>query len=75
MADDWCRALRSRKGVYLITDKNTGKQYVGSAYGEDGILGRWSVYLKSGYAKNEKENNKYPNKKLKELVKEKGLKY
>jgi hypothetical protein len=27
-----------------------------------------SVYLKSWYDKNEKENNKYPNKKLKELV-------
>lgn len=55
-SDDWCRALRSHKGVYLITDKNTGKQYVGSAYGEDGIFGRWVVYLTSGYDKNfEKE--------------------
>lgn len=55
-SDDWCRALRSRKGVYLITDKNTGKQYVGSAYGKDGIFGRWVVYLTSGYDKNfEKE--------------------
>lgn len=32
------------------------------------------VYLKSEYDKNEKENNKYSNKKLKELV-EKGLRY
>jgi len=33
------------------------------------------VYLKSRYDKNEKENSKYSNKKLKELVEEKGLKY
>ena len=72
---EWRAELKSRKGVYLISDKNTGKQYVGSAYGEDGILGRWRVYLKSGYDKNEKESNKYPNKKLKELVEEKGLRY
>ena len=33
------------------------------------------VYLKSRYDKNEKENSKYSNKKLKELVEEKELKY
>ena len=44
-------------------------------YGKDGILGRWKIYIKSGYDKNEKENGKYPNKKLQDLVKKKGLEY
>ena len=42
--DDWRRALWSIKGVYVIFDKKTGKKYVGSAYGEDGIWGRWCKY-------------------------------
>lgn len=61
--DEWRDALSRRKGVYLITDKTTGKLYVGSAYGENGILGRWETYLNSGYDKNEVENGAYPNKK------------
>ena len=74
-SDEWRNALSLRKGVYLITDKKTGKLYVGSAYGKNGILGRWETYLKSGYDKNEMENGKYPNKNLRELVKEKGMTY
>jgi hypothetical protein len=31
--------------VYLINDTSTGKLYVGSAYGEDGIWGRWKNYV------------------------------
>jgi CTP:phosphocholine cytidylyltransferase-like protein len=72
---EWRTALSCRKGVYLITDTATGKLYVGSAYGENGILGRWETYIKSGYDKDEVENGKYPNKKLQELVKTQGLKY
>ena len=72
---EWRTALSYRKGVYLITDQRTGKLYVGSAYGANGILGRWETYIKSGYDKNEVENGKYPNKKLQELVNEKGLSY
>ena len=68
ISNEWRTALRSRKGIYLITDKN-GKLYVGSAYGKEGILGRWRTYLESGYDRNEKENGKYPNKKFQELVK------
>lgn len=65
---DWKTALENQKGVYLITDTNTGKLYVGSAYGEKMILGRWATYAKSGYDRNEMENGKYPNKKFQELV-------
>ncbi len=72
---DWKTALENQKGVYLITDTNTGRLYVGSAYGEKMILGRWTTYAKSGYDKNEIENGKYPNKKFQELVKEKGMSY
>lgn len=41
---DWKQMLSAIKGVYLITDQNTGKLYVGSAYGDDGIWGRWNCY-------------------------------
>ena len=75
ISEEWRTALRSRNGVYLISDKKTGKLYVGSAYGKDGILGRWETYLKSGYDKDEVENGKYPNQKFRELVKEEGLTY
>ena len=37
----WKTALENQKGVYLITDVKSGKRYVGSAYGQDMILGRW----------------------------------
>lgn len=41
----WQTALASVYGVYLIVDTKTGKQYVGSAYGKDGLLGRWRCYV------------------------------
>jgi len=46
--DTWKTALQNQKGVYLITDTKTGKMYVGSAYGNDMILGRWRSYVKTG---------------------------
>ncbi len=42
---DWLAALSNVKGVYLITDNNTGKMYVGSAYGDAGIWSRWGCYI------------------------------
>lgn len=68
----WQDALSNVYGVYVLTDTKTGKLYIGSATGVDGIYGRWKTYLKKGYDDSDKE---YPNKKLKELVKEKGIKY
>ena len=44
----WKTALENQKGVYLITDINSGKMYVGSAYGENMILGRWENYIANG---------------------------
>lgn len=42
---DWRTILSAIKGIYLITDTKTGLLYIGSAYGEDGIWGRWSEYV------------------------------
>jgi len=43
----WHTALSSVNAIYLIVDRETGKQYVGSAYGKDGLLGRWACYVNS----------------------------
>ena len=48
----WVNALSTVNGVYLIRDKTTGLQYVGSAYGKGGILGRWKAYSLSGHGGN-----------------------
>ena len=62
----WKGALSNVSGVYLITDKETGKLYVGSATGDGGIWQRWSDYANSGHG---------GNKELVALLKEKGSKY
>lgn len=40
----WLEALRATRGVYLLVHRETGAQYVGSATGEDGFVGRWRGY-------------------------------
>ncbi len=50
--ENWKTALENQKGVYLITDISNGKNYVGSAYGENMILGRWQAYAKNGHGGN-----------------------
>jgi hypothetical protein len=40
----WRAALKSVAGVYLISDISCGRHYVGSAYGLEGIWGRWNAY-------------------------------
>ncbi len=50
---DWMAALRNQKAVYLITDKNTGKMYVGSATSASGmLLNRWKSYVENGHGGN-----------------------
>lgn len=63
---DYRNALLSVKGVYCLTDSSTGKLYIGSAYGENGVAQRWNDYL------NTKTGG---NKGLIELYKKKGEKY
>ncbi|MCY4363560.1 MAG: GIY-YIG nuclease family protein [Gammaproteobacteria bacterium] len=50
---DWKTALESVKGVYVVTDRNNGRKYVGSAYGDSGIWSRWSCYLGTGHGWND----------------------
>jgi hypothetical protein len=50
----WRSALGNQKGVYLLVDCKTGKQYVGSAYGHDMLLGRWETYINTCHGGNKK---------------------
>lgn len=49
---NWITALENQKAVYLITDKSNGKMYIGSAYGETMLLGRWKSYVNNGHGGN-----------------------
>jgi hypothetical protein len=49
---EWHRMLASVAAIYLILDTKTGQQYVGSAYGDGGLLGRWRAYAKSVHGGN-----------------------
>jgi len=57
---EWYHSLSSVAGIYLIVvggEKNSeidGRQYVGSAYGHQGIWGRWAEYAKTGHGRNQK---------------------
>ena len=51
---EWHSSLSEVAGVYLIVDTGTGDQYVGSAYGEKGIMGRWGDYVRTGHGGNAK---------------------
>jgi len=63
----WIAALENQKAVYLITDRHTGKLYVGSATSDAGmLLQRWSNYAANGHG---------GNKELVALVQEKGFGY
>lgn len=48
----WRVALRAARGVYLLTCPRTREQYVGSATGEEGFLGRWTAYARDGHGGN-----------------------
>ena len=45
----WMVALRSSRGIYLLTCPKTKEQYVGSATGEEGFWGRWQDYVQTGH--------------------------
>jgi hypothetical protein len=48
----WQSVLKSVKGVYLLVCKDTGKQYVGSAKGEDNLWSRFLDYKSTGHGGN-----------------------
>lgn len=63
----WIAALQNQKAVYLITDRKTGKLYVGSATSQNGmLLQRWETYIANGHG---------GNKKLQELINNQGFQY
>jgi hypothetical protein len=62
----WRAAIANIAGVYVIVDRATGKQYVGCAYGGVGLWQRWTTYAKTGHG---------GNKKLRQLLKQKGIDY
>lgn len=64
--DTWRGALSNMKGVYLITDLATGRLYVGSATGSDGLWQRWGNYVATGHG---------GNKDLKKVLQKKGPDY
>jgi hypothetical protein len=57
---EWYHSLSSVAGIYLIVVDGKkewevdGRQYVGSAYGHQGIWGRWAEYAKTGHGGNQK---------------------
>lgn len=63
---DWKNALENTKGVYLIVDKQNGKKYVGSAYGNLGIWARWRSYMDTKHGGNDE---------LKKVIQKKGVDY
>jgi hypothetical protein len=44
LPESWLDVLRSTRGVYLLVHRQSGAQYVGSAPGAGGFLGRWGGY-------------------------------
>ena len=51
-SESWRTALSNVAGIYLISDTESGKLYVGSASGEGGIWQRWASYATNGHGGN-----------------------
>lgn len=49
LPESWKAALKEWRAIYYIFDESDRKGYVGSAYGEHNLLGRWLEYAKSGH--------------------------
>ncbi|MSQ13444.1 MAG: GIY-YIG nuclease family protein [Dehalococcoidia bacterium] len=49
---DWRARLAAVAGIYLVLATTTGEQYVGSAYGAEGIWGRWADYARDRHGDN-----------------------
>lgn len=52
LPSSWKDALSYWRGIYFIHDQSDGRGYVGSAYGEGNLLGRWLNYAASGHGGN-----------------------
>lgn len=49
---DWKAALEANAGIYRIVDMSSGEIYIGSAYGREGLWGRWCNYARNGHGGN-----------------------
>lgn len=52
LAPNWQAKLSSANGVYLLVCSETGEQYVGAAFGQNGFLSRWTQYALNGHGGN-----------------------
>jgi hypothetical protein len=48
----WKSVLSQWRGIYYVFDTSDGKGYVGSAYGETNLYGRWRGYAARGHGGN-----------------------
>ena len=58
--ESWRAALSEWRGIYFIFDTSDGKGYVGAAYGDNNIRGRWENYAKSGHGGNKRLKARVP---------------
>lgn len=58
----WKSALSQWRAIYYIFDASDGKGYVGSAYGENNLLGRWLSYAARGHGGNRLLRQRDPRK-------------
>ena len=60
LPEAWIGALSSVGGVYLLVCPRTGEQYVGSATGVGGFMGRWAAYANDGHGGNRLLRSRQP---------------
>jgi hypothetical protein len=60
MVPRWKSALPQWRGIYYIFDTSDGKGYVGSAYGEANLFGRWLNYAARGHGGNKLLKQRHP---------------
>lgn len=46
---EWLQMLSAVNCIYVIADSKSESVYIGSTYGRNGILGRWTEYAKTGH--------------------------
>jgi len=51
----WYESLTRLQAVYMILDKKTGNQYIGTTYGQNGLWQRWESYAKGDFTGGNKE--------------------
>ncbi len=51
----WYESLTRLQAVYMILDKKTGNQYIGTTFGQNGLWQRWESYAKGNFTGGNKE--------------------